>query len=874
MAELDPKIVELMNRLAETIESVNDKLSNSTKNLGKQLKNRADEIAKSNQSLVASALELRKQQKEGTIDAERANKIWRDLHQSAKDLGSEYKTTADRVAKLSGSFELQNQKVLQATKGAGEFALGMTSAVADFTKNLQNSTSGLDFTKSLGNSVIGGLGKTATGLGDGLKGLSDVIPGTTRGQRALKIGAEIASVGLKGVGAAAPAVSKIFDVLVDQLKAVNDGYNKSVKAGAIFAGSYGDFAQSAKDAGLTVRQFGEFMGKNADVLGQTGLDITKAAQQVGKVGKVLRDSGTDEKLMKLGFGFEEQAEVTARVMADMRRAGRDVASVGTGEIAEQTEKYATNLRVISALTGEDAKKLKEKARQELSNLGVQAEIQRRTRQGDVGATQRFEAVQSLASSSGKLVNDAARQLLGSTSSLMGDTAKQFALLGPAGEEFKQKILEIKNDPNLDPSEAASRMNDAVAALNKGIRENEGTMKLLGTAAEMGGSKLGGYSASIAELLDKTNKAEKGKGEVAKDSAEAAKNAQDDLTNGIVASNKALQQMQMTVDKDLNKVLPTFSKQIGAATTELSKFISGASLPEAAGMGIAGMALGAISSFLPEILKTAFTKATGTGAAGAAEGAAAGAAEGAAAKGVTKDASGRYRDASGKFISKEAGAAAEAEAQAAAKGASTLSKGARVLGKAGGALTAVAVEGYESYGQYQEAEEQRKAGLITDKEANKKKTEAVAGGIGGVGGALGGAAAGAAIGSVVPVVGTIIGGIVGGMLGAWAGRKVGEGSGGALFKVADAVLPDSKPDAQVNVPPTPAGPNAQDTVEKHHEALKEKEKIKDQEQLAQNRENPMDRMNEILIALLKAQNETTQALLAIKTNTEKTAQRVA
>jgi predicted chitinase len=88
----------------------------------------------------------------------------------------------------------------------------------------------------------------------------------------------------------------------------------------------------------------------------------------------------------------------------------------------------------------------------------------------------------------------------------------------------------------------------------------------------------------------------------------------------------------------------------------------------------------------------------------------------------------------------------------------------------------------AYDEYQDVEEQRKSGEITEKEAKEKKTEAVGGGVGSAAGAAGGAwagaAAGAALGSAVPVVGTIIGGIVGAAVGGWLGSKGGETVGKA------------------------------------------------------------------------------------------------
>ena len=141
---------------------------------------------------------------------------------------------------------------------------------------------------------------------------------------------------------------------------------------------------------------------------------------------------------------------------------------------------------------------------------------------------------------------------------------------------------------------------------------------------------------------------------------------------------------------------------------------------------------------------------------------------------------RARDPkTGRFV--KGGAEAAKSAGALAKLATPLASAAKAVPVAGAVIGAgLAAKG--AYDEYQDIEEQRKAGDITEKEAKEKKTEAVGGGVGSAAGAAGGAwagaATGAAIGSVVPVVGTIIGGALGAALGGWLGSKAGETVGKA------------------------------------------------------------------------------------------------
>lgn len=153
----------------------------------------------------------------------------------------------------------------------------------------------------------------------------------------------------------------------------------------------------------------------------------------------------------------------------------------------------------------------------------------------------------------------------------------------------------------------------------------------------------------------------------------------------------------------------------------------------------------------------------------------------------------------------------------AEEAGMFSKAKGVLGKVGSATGAVlnkiatpltvAMEGYESYEQYQAAEEAKQKGTISANDATAKKAQAVTGGVGGVAGALGGAAAGAQGGAAVgagigaffggvgaapgAAIGGVIGGIGGGLLGAWGGRKIGEAVPGVVGIETDEERKKSK-----------------------------------------------------------------------------------
>jgi hypothetical protein len=163
-----------------------------------------------------------------------------------------------------------------------------------------------------------------------------------------------ASVALEGITSSLSELAKFgVQVMVKEVEKTVKAFNEVSAAGAIFAGGMTGVREAAFDTGLTVEQFSNVIKTNAVALGQTGLNVTEAAKRIGGVGKVIKISKIEEGLMKLGFGFEEQAGLIADTMASMRRSGV-LGTATDAQIAQATENYAKNLRVIAEITGKDA----------------------------------------------------------------------------------------------------------------------------------------------------------------------------------------------------------------------------------------------------------------------------------------------------------------------------------------------------------------------------------------------------------------------------------------------------------------------------------------------------------------------------------------
>ena len=139
-----------------------------------------------------------------------------------------------------------------------------------------------------------------------------------------------------------------------ELTHLRDGFKALNSTGAMFADGMTGMQRTAADAGLTIQQFGKVVQENAKSLGATGEGMSSAAERMARVKGEIDKSGVGMRLQKLGYSFEEQAGLVAETMERLNTSGKG-RMLSDQTVMQQTEVYANNLRLISSITGEDAK---------------------------------------------------------------------------------------------------------------------------------------------------------------------------------------------------------------------------------------------------------------------------------------------------------------------------------------------------------------------------------------------------------------------------------------------------------------------------------------------------------------------------------------
>ena len=387
MADID------YDRLSEALA---DAIARSGKS---QAEDKAKEIVKKQDAEAVKALaQLTKSLKDTTSTTKVVERLmkgqqaeYNSLQRSIKDLENQIDKTTNATEQkelIKNRTELQSIQRAQnlsaalsnATLGFAKMTSQVTNSVASatggFIKGVQSGQSSFSVSAGLMSGAVDVANQGVQATAAGLQGIGQIATTSTKPLlRGLGVAAQLAGVGIGFLGNSASRLAKFgIEVLGKELEKTVAAYQLTSSSGAMFADGLQGMRTAAGNAGLTVDQFSKVVSNSSETLASSGLGVGEAAKQMGRVGKVMREQGIDRKLLNLGYSFEEQAGLTAEVMADMRR-GNSAALLNPAEISKATEEYATNLRTISAITGEDAKKKMEESRRSSAQIAVRLKLQ-------------------------------------------------------------------------------------------------------------------------------------------------------------------------------------------------------------------------------------------------------------------------------------------------------------------------------------------------------------------------------------------------------------------------------------------------------------------------------------------------------------------
>jgi hypothetical protein len=412
-------------------------------------------------------------------------------------------------------------------------------------------------TVGLAGAGISGAGTAAMAAGGALS----MIPGP-----AMAVGAGLTIVGsvlgLVGSGLSKTA-SAVLPFLQAELEKNIGAFQSLSSSGAMFAGGLGEMIQTAGHATLTLQQLDNIVKNNRESLSALGEGTTGGAKRLSSALAVGGDSFRKQ-MLNMGFSVEEQGSLVSETMASMRQSsGKLMANDAT--IIDQTKKYAENLRIVSSITGEDAKKKQQLIQQQNIQLGVQQKLAA-LGTGDEADKQRAAFTRAQANMSELQIKALNEMIVSGGSIVTPELAATVAQMPSLGASLTE-MHSLFNQGALDEEKTRTIQ----AARGEAIKQEMLAQTGLGLA---GIAKVGGMAEAIAvsmgnelEFRNKfTPEAQAAVALAAKKQAETDDEQTKKMNDAILATQKAMMETQKAVLD--TGIMTGYSASVANATTAM------------------------------------------------------------------------------------------------------------------------------------------------------------------------------------------------------------------------------------------------------------------------------------------------------------------
>ena len=393
------------------------------------------------------------------------------------------------------------------------------------------------------------INKGATTAGKGMQSVGAAmmaVPGPT-----MAVGAVLSTLGTV-IGGASEAVSKLakdgFGLLMEQAKKMLGNFDKLNQAGYIAAGGLTAMREQAGRTGLTLEQFTNVTTKSADKLLTIGGTVAGGAEKMSATVGSFGDT-TKRQLMNLGYSFEDITEGTLDYMESMKLAGQ-LDKMTVEQQAQGAKEYLVNQRLLTSITGEEAKAAQKRAKEAADQAAVQAKL---ATMGD-DARLKYEALVKAAGPG----NQKAVEQLFLFGSVTGDAAVALAGMPSMMQYLKDGVNSV-GDASMNASEQTNMLRDNQLKYGQAIGEEARSMSgPLGIAT----SATGDFAETTRILADSQRLAARATGQTAEEqrkTIEDAKDTQDSATQSLNKARVNAQELAVTLEDLVTKALPSFGK---------------------------------------------------------------------------------------------------------------------------------------------------------------------------------------------------------------------------------------------------------------------------------------------------------------------------
>jgi uncharacterized protein Yka (UPF0111/DUF47 family) len=531
------------------------KLTNRLSQAGHRLEQLGEEVKSAERAYESLGASATQEQRD---DARRRLERLRGDHERATAEHAHVTTQLDSKKKLD-----QGATELKASFGK------LVDGVLGVTKDLLQGSNSVAFSTGV---LTKGIDVSASGLkaaGSAFDGLGDILSlGGPIGK--------VASLFAKGLGMAFEGLAKSaefakegVEILGQEVQKTVNSYQTLASAGATFAGGMEEMRELSQSSGMGLESFTRIVKENAADFSAAGLGMTGAAKKFATISKSMSETGLREQIFNLGYSFEEFGGLTADVMAQLNSAGQ-LNFKSDQEIGQLTLDYAKNLRMISNITGEDAKKKMDEARKSSLRAGVYEKVMQ------MGGKEGLDKFQKMMTVIPKSMEQGVLEFVASGGTAVRDIGLNLAMQQTPA--LRDALVGMVNSIE-DPAQDAAQATDSLLTNFKTVRDQMGELTTASGHAAMGLAAIFGTGGAAQEYATFATAMREFTLRIPEDIAEYRRKldetaaAPGKLTTDLSKLNDDYQIAKATMEGIASTVLPAFSGVLGTATTAVGDFAS-------------------------------------------------------------------------------------------------------------------------------------------------------------------------------------------------------------------------------------------------------------------------------------------------------------
>lgn len=524
-----------MQDILKAIEANNKTKNTNDERLAKAKKREADATNQLNSELEDLIDDVESLDEE----AKRTRTTFKSIGSDLKDFGMNLGKTA---ANVSVSFMKSYDAMAESPIKVGASLINtMVDITAEISKIAIAGTTGL----------AGGLLKWIPYIGDSAGALAD---------RAKELGQGFVTLSATMAKFANQILANEFEKRVTALK-------NFYGAGASFSGGLTEMATIANDSGLGILAFSNVIKASREDITNLGLSASEATKLLsGGLNKLATTTGRSgnrlrEELLAIGVSYEEQGQIMAQYMAITKASGDRRVRTDT-EVAQGTVEYAKHLKVLTDLTGQNARAAAEEAKKAMLRGDILAQL-RGTEEAD-----KFMETLKYLPEDAKL---GFMEFVSTGGKFVRDTATNIAMTQnkELGKLYQGAYQNIK-DPSKKLGDAMNFVWDQTGRVGEASRKSAD--QTLPFALTM--QALSGDTARAAQMMNSFNQVFRDPGQYAKslDATNKQSLATDEVTKGYVKATDSVVNFQIQMEKLATQLLPDYADMIAKTTKETLEIV--------------------------------------------------------------------------------------------------------------------------------------------------------------------------------------------------------------------------------------------------------------------------------------------------------------